>query len=213
VKKLAIFASGRGSNFDNIAKRIKRRKIRAELTVLFSDQPKAGALKLAKKHGVRSFVLERSDYPTKQAYEQAVVKELKRAKIDYIILAGYMRILGDVLIKAYGGKILNVHPALLPAFKGAHGIKDAYDYGVRIAGVTVHFVDAEVDHGPIVSQKAVEIRAGESLAGFEKRIHLAEHEIFPKAIALLVAGRLKLKGRKVVISGAPNKARATKVKS
>ncbi|HNV86851.1 MAG TPA: phosphoribosylglycinamide formyltransferase [Candidatus Omnitrophota bacterium] len=199
MKRMAIFISGRGSNMENIVRQVKRGKIRAEAGLVFSDKPGAPGLKKAKAFGVETAGLERSAFESKELFEKAILEILKSRRIDFIVLAGYMKIVGPVLIRAYPGKILNIHPALLPSFKGAHAIRDAFDYGSRVTGVTVHFVDEQVDHGPIILQEAVTIGLRDRLPAVEKKIHAAEYRLYPRAIELLVSGKLKIKGRKVLI--------------
>ena len=195
--RFAVFASGNGTNLANLIKHVKQGKISAELALVFSDKPEAFALERAKKAKIPTLTLVPKDFPSKDAYETEILKVLCEKGIDLIALAGYMRIVGSVLIQAYPQRILNVHPALLPAFKGAHAIRDAFEYGARVTGVTVHFVDEQIDHGPIILQKEVPILAKDTLESLEKRIHQAEYDIYPKAIELFARGRLKIEGRKV----------------
>lgn len=199
MKRMAIFISGRGTNMENIVRRVKRGKVRAEAALVLSDNSKAPGLLKAKRLGVETACVERAPFESKEFFEREIVKVLQAKNIDFIVLAGYMRIVGPTILEAYAGKILNIHPALLPSFKGAHAVRDAFEYGVRVTGVTVHFVDAEVDHGPIILQKEVPVRQGERLSAVEKSIHKLEYELYPEAIDLFAAGRLKLNGRKVTI--------------
>lgn len=199
MKNIAVFASGRGTNFGAIIRAVKKGKIKACLALLVCDQPKAGAIGRAKRAGVKVALVKREDFPSKKDFEEKILEELASNDIDLIVLAGFMRLLGPGIVAKYGGRILNIHPALLPAFKGTQGIKDAFDYGVKATGVTVHFVDEEMDHGPIVLQKAVPIEEGEPLEALEKKIHKVEHMIYPEAIKLFAEGRLKCEGRKVRI--------------
>jgi len=199
LKRLAVFASGRGTNFENIARHVKKGKIRAEIGLLFSDNPQAPALEKAKSFRIETLVLSPKNFPSKEAFEKELVRILRERRIDYIFLAGYMRIIGPDLIRAFSQRIVNIHPALLPAFKGAQAIRDAYEYGAQVTGVTVHFVDEQVDHGPIILQKEVPIKRGYSLETLEKKIHRMEYKLYPRAARLLVAGKLKVVGRKVLI--------------
>lgn len=199
-KKIAIFASGRGTNLENILKQIRRGKLHAEPALVFSDNPKAPALRRAKRYGVPFKVLEPNLFATKDDFEREVVKTLRAAKIDYLILAGYMRILGTVLVRAFKNRILNIHPALLPSFRGRAAIEDAFRCGVKATGVTIHFVDEKVDHGPIILQKTVPVEEHDTLKRLERKVHAVEYELYPKAIRLLLSGKLKIKGRKVLIS-------------
>ncbi len=200
MTNIAVFASGSGSNFQAIVKAIKKGKIQnAQVKLLVCDNPAAFVLKRARKAGVRSFLVELKDFKTKDDYEQKILEELKKEDIQLIALAGYMKIVGNVLVDAFLNKIINIHPALLPSFKGAHGIKDAFEYGVKLTGVTVHFVDKEMDHGPIIMQKEVKIEESDTLESLEKKIHKVEHKIYPESINLFAEGRLKAQGRKVTI--------------
>jgi phosphoribosylglycinamide formyltransferase-1 len=202
LKRLAVFVSGRGTNMDNIARQIAARRLRAEIGLVFSDNPKAPALGKARRRGLATACLEPQAFPFREAYEGAVLKILREKKIDFVILAGYMRIVGTTLLQAYPRRILNIHPAILPGFKGTHAIRDAYEYGVQVTGVSVHFVDEKVDHGPIILQKAVPVERNDSLKTLERKIHRVEHELYPQAIRLLLEGRLTVRGRKVVFSAA-----------
>jgi phosphoribosylglycinamide formyltransferase 1 len=197
---IAVFASGRGTNFAAIIRAVKKGAIKANLALLVCDQPGAGAIARAKRAGIKVALVKREDFATKKDFEAKIIQHLEENKIDLIVLAGYMRIVGAELLTKYRGRILNIHPALLPSFKGREGIKDAFDYGVKFTGVTVHFVDEEMDAGPIILQAALKIEEDDTLASLEKKIHKIEHKIYPEAIGLFVEGRLNLEGRKVRIS-------------
>jgi len=201
--KFAVFVSGNGSNLQAIIDAVKSGDIKAECALVFSDRRKAYALKRATTAGIKTLCLVRKDYATPQSYERDIVISLKQEGIDFIVLAGFMKILSSFFIKEYPNKILNVHPSLLPSFKGARGIKDTFTYGVKVAGVTIHLVDDMMDHGPIIMQQAFHLHPKETLKTLEERIHKVEHQIFPKTIALFVDGRLKVIGRKVKILPKP----------
>ena len=201
--KFAVFVSGNGSNLQAIIDAVTSGSIKAELALVFSDRRKAYALKRATAAGIKTLCLVRKDYATPQSYERDIVISLKEEGIDFIVLAGFMKVLSSFFIKAYPNQILNVHPSLLPAFKGARGIKDSFTYGTKVAGVTIHFVDDMLDHGPIILQQAFRVDKKETLKSLEARIHKVEHQVFPKAIALFVDGRLKITGRKVQILDKP----------
>lgn len=186
--KIAVFASGRGTNFAAIIKAVKSGKIKARLALLVCDNPRARAIERAKKAGIKVALLKR---------EAEIIRALKEDKIGLIVLAGFMRLLSAEFVRKYKGRIMNIHPSLLPAFKGTRGVKDAFDYGVRVTGVTVHFVDEELDHGPIILQAALAVNKNDTLSSLEEKIHRLEHRLYPEAIKLFVAGRLKIKGRKV----------------
>lgn len=197
---IAIFASGNGGNFQAIAEAVKKGKIKARLALLVCDKPGAYVLKRAKNMGIETFLVERKNFSHKQDYEKAIVKKLKEKEIALVALAGYMKIVGTDILKAYKNRIINIHPALLPSFKGAHGIKDALDYGIKITGVTVHFVDEEMDNGPVIIQAAVKVEDSDTEETLAKKIHREEHRIYPEAVRLFTEGKLKIKGRKVVIA-------------
>ena len=196
---IAVFASGRGTNFGAIIRAVKKGRLEANLSLLISDSPKAGAIGRAKRAGVKVALVKREDFASKNHFENKIIEHLENEKIDLIVLAGFMRLLGPELVQKYKGRILNIHPAILPSFKGAHGIGDAFNYGAKVTGVTVHFVDEDVDHGPIILQEAVRIREDDTLESLEARIHKIEHAIYPLAIKLFIEGKLEITDRKVKI--------------
>lgn len=199
MSNIAVFASGRGTNFSAIVSAVRLGRLKANIALLVCDQPGAGVLKRAKQAGVKALVVERKDYADKKAFEGAISAALRENKIDLIVLAGFMRLLSREFTRAYGGRIMNIHPSLLPAFKGTQGIKDAFGYGVKATGVSVHFVDDQLDHGPIILQEAVKIEEDDTPASLEAKIHRLEHKLYPLAIDLFVRKRLKISGRKVKI--------------
>ncbi|MDP1853566.1 MAG: phosphoribosylglycinamide formyltransferase [Candidatus Omnitrophota bacterium] len=201
---IAIFASGRGTNFSAVLRAVKRGIIKAKVSLLVCDNPKAPVLNKAKLAKVKIALIKREDCVSKKEFEQKIIAFLKAGSIDLIVLAGFMRILGSELVREYRNRILNIHPALLPSFKGVSAIKDAFLYGVKITGVTVHLVDEEMDHGPIIMQKEVRIEQKDTLEKLEARIHKVEHRIYPQAIKLALEGRLRLIGRKVLLKGVPS---------
>ncbi len=197
---IAVFASGRGTNFSAIIKAVKKGKIQANLSLLVSDNPAAGAIGRAKRAGIKVALVERKDFAAKGDFEAKIIEYLEENKIDLIVLAGFMRMLSPEFVERYKGRILNIHPALLPSFKGEEAIKDAFEYGAKVTGVTVHFVDEKMDHGPIILQRQVLIEPTDTLESLESKIHKAEHRLYPQAIALFVEGKLKAEGRRVRIS-------------
>jgi phosphoribosylglycinamide formyltransferase-1 len=199
LKNIAVFASGRGTNFGAIIRAVKKGKIQANLSLLVCDNPKAGAIGRAKRAGIKVALVKREDFANKEDFAAKIIAHIEENKIDLIVLAGFMRLLTPEFVRRYAGRILNIHPALLPSFKGQAAIKDALDYGVGVTGVTVHFVDEKIDHGPIILQKAVQIQE-DTLESLEKKIHKIEHHLYPEAIRLYLEGKLKLEGRKVRIS-------------
>jgi phosphoribosylglycinamide formyltransferase-1 len=198
-KKIAVFASGFGSNLQALIDFNTNGDLGGDIVFVFSNDPKAFALKRAKKHKIRTESIDPLGFANRQDFEVEILKILKEEKIDLIVLAGYMFLLTPLLIGEYKDRILNIHPALLPSFKGTHGIKDAFEYGVRISGVTVHFVDSELDNGPIIMQVPVFIGQDEIMEKFEEKIHKTEHKIYPQAVKLFCEDKLKIIGRKVEI--------------
>lgn len=199
LKNIAVFASGRGTNFSAIIRAVKKGSIKANLSLLISDNPKAGAVARARRAGIKAVLIKREDFATRDDFEEEIIRYLGENSIDLVVLAGFMRLLGPKIISRYKNKILNIHPALLPSFRGAHGIKDAFDYGVKATGVTVHFVDEKMDHGPIALQAAVKIEENDTLESLEAKVHKVEHKLYPQAIRLFLEGRLKIEGRGVRI--------------
>lgn len=197
---IAVFASGRGSNFAAIIRAIKKGKVKANLALLVSDNPKAGAISKAKRAGLKVALVKREDFASKEDFEAKIIHHLEENKIELIALAGFMRILSPQLVERYQNKIINIHPALLPSFKGSQAIKDAFNYGAKVIGVTVHFVDEKMDHGPIILQQAVKVEESDTEASLEAKIHKVEHRLYPQAIQLYVSGKLKIEGRKTKIS-------------
>ncbi len=180
---IAVLASGNGSNLQAIINAVKSKKIKAKIVLVFSDKADAFALKRAAKVKIPALHLSPKDFTDRAQFDAAVAKALKTAGVDVVVLAGYMRLLSPGFIHAYEGRILNVHPALLPAFKGAHGIRDAFEYGVKVTGATVHIVTEEMDAGPILAQAAVAVTPKDTFESLAKKIHAVEHKIYPAAIA------------------------------
>jgi phosphoribosylglycinamide formyltransferase-1 len=198
--RIAVFASGNGGNLQALIDNSRDKKLgNSEIALVFSDNPAAYALKRARKAGISVCVLEKTGFAGREEYDRAAAAALDARGIDLVVLAGFMRILSPFFVRKYRGRLINIHPSILPSFKGAHGIKDAYDYGVKISGATVHFVTEDLDAGPIISQGAVGIKEGESADSFERRMHELEHKLYPEAVRLYVRGKLKIAGRKVII--------------
>lgn len=184
--RLAILASGNGSNFEAIAQAVKAGDISAEIVLLFSDHRDAYVLERAKNNGIPAEAFELKEFENKKAYEAALLELLAEHQVDLIVLAGYMRIIGEGLLEAYPNRIVNIHPALLPNFPGLHGIKDAFEAKVTETGVTVHYIDSGVDTGPIIAQEAVAVDPEETLEQLEEKIHQVEHQLYPRVIAEIV---------------------------
>jgi len=197
--KLAVLASGRGSNFASIVEKIEAGEVPAAVDVLVSDNPAAPALEFARRHGIETAVFRREDYPTNKAHNEAIARFLLPRGIDLVVLAGYMRLIKAPLLEAFPNHIINIHPALLPAFPGLHAQKQALDYGVRYSGCTVHLVDAGVDSGPVLLQAVVPVEPDDTEELLSARILKEEHKLLPRAITLIAQGRVRLEGRKVRI--------------
>jgi len=196
---IAILCSGNGTNLQAIIDGVNSGYIPARIAFILSDEKRAFALERARKAGIETVVLDKKDYKDREDFDREVVKRLKKRDVELVVLAGFMRLLSPYFIKEYRNRIINVHPALLPSFKGAHGIKDALDHGVKVTGVTVHFVDEHLDNGPIILQKTVEIKEDDTEGALLERVHKEEHKIYPEAIKLFVEGKIKIEGRKVKV--------------
>jgi phosphoribosylglycinamide formyltransferase-1 len=198
MKNIAVFVSGNGTNLQAIIDNIRRGALKACLALVVSDNPKAFALKRAEKAGVKTLYADPKKFASRRDYEAFLVAALRKEMVGLVVMAGFMRIVSPYFVRSFKNRIVNIHPALLPAFKGMDAIKEAYRYGARVTGVTIHFVDEKVDHGPIILQEAVLIREGESVARLEERIHEVEHRIYSQAIARVLSGKAVVRGRRVV---------------
>ena len=179
--KIAVFASGYGSNFEVIARAAEAGEIPAEVVLLVCDKAEARACQIAEQMNIPMFVFSAKEYASKAEYEAAIVERCKQAEVELICLAGYMRIVGETLLNAYNGLIINLHPALLPSFKGAKAIEQAFEYGVKIFGATIHYVDESLDGGKIIAQRAVEYD-GDSLEEITAMVHNVEHRLYIETI-------------------------------
>lgn len=182
--KIAVFASGSGSNFQAIQESIERGELNAKVELVVTDKPNAYVVKRAEQFGIPVFAFSPKDYESKATYESEIVKVLNEKSVEWIVLAGYMRLIGETLLNAYPNKIVNIHPSLLPSFPGKDAIGQAMDHGVKVTGVTVHYVDEGMDTGPIIAQAAVEVVEGDR-EETEERIHQVEHELYPKTLTML----------------------------
>lgn len=196
---IAVLCSGNGTNLQAIIDGVSKGYIPARIAVVISDEANAFALERAKKAGIEAVKLDKKDYNTREDFDRELVKILKERDVALVVLAGFMRLLSGYFIGEYRNRIINIHPALLPSFKGSHGVKDAIEHGVKVTGVTVHFVDEHLDNGPIILQRTVEIKEGDNEETLLERIHKEEHRIYPEAIKLFVEGKLKVNGRKIII--------------
>lgn len=199
--KIGILASGRGSNFQAIIDSIETGCLHARIKVLITDNPKAFSIERAKKHGIESLIMSPKNYASRDEYFKDIASELKKRDVKLVVLAGFMRIVGKPLLDVYPNRVMNIHPALLPSFPGLHGQKQAIDYGAKISGCTVHFVDEGMDTGPIIMQAAVPVKDDDTEETLSGRILKLEHKIYPEAIKLFSEGRIELSGRKVRIKG------------
>ncbi|KAF0221715.1 MAG: phosphoribosylglycinamide formyltransferase [Geobacteraceae bacterium] len=201
--KIGVLASGSGTNLQSIIDRIEEGTLQAEIACVISNNVGAFALERARRHNIPSVYLDHRLFSGRSAYDAALVETLLDHQVELVVLAGFMRILTPVIIDAFPMKIMNIHPALLPAFPGLHAQKQALDYGVKIAGCTVHFVDAGTDTGPIIIQAAVPVQEDDTEETLSARIQVEEHRIYPEAVRLFVEGRLRTDGRRVIVSGQP----------
>jgi phosphoribosylglycinamide formyltransferase-1 len=197
--KLGVLISGNGSNLQSIIDHIEKGSLKAIIKIVISNNPDANGTIRAKKHGIPVVILKHTDFKNKEDFDLELIKILKSNQVDLVILAGFMRILTPAFLKAFSHKIMNIHPALLPSFPGIHGQKQAVEYGVKISGCTVHFVDEGVDTGPIIIQSAVQVLDDDTEATLAARILKKEHMIYPQAIQLFADGKIEIKGRKVRI--------------
>ncbi|NLK31374.1 MAG: phosphoribosylglycinamide formyltransferase [Methanosarcina flavescens] len=197
--KIAVLVSGRGSNLQAIIDSIEKGYIKnAAINVVISNKANAYALERARIHGISTVFLDPGEYDRAE-YDKAILGILNQHDTDLLLLAGYFRLLGNEIIEAYRNRIMNIHPSLLPAFKGLHAQKQAFEYGVKVAGCTVHFVDEGLDSGPIIIQKCVPVIPGDTEETLTDRILEQEHIIYPEAVKLFTEGKLKIEGRNVVI--------------
>ena len=197
--RVGILISGRGSNMVSLLEGMRDGSIQGEPAVVFSNVPDAPGLAKAAELGVPTEALSHKGFKPRQEHEKRVIEILRRHEVELVCLAGYMRLLSPLLVGAFRGRILNIHPALLPAFPGLHSQKQALDYGVRVSGCTVHIVDEECDHGPIVLQAVVPVLDDDDEDSLSERILEQEHRLYREAVALYCAGRLRIEGRRVRI--------------
>jgi phosphoribosylglycinamide formyltransferase-1 len=198
---IAVLISGSGTNLQAIIDAIEAGALDATIQLVLSNKADAFGLVRAKKHSIPTVVLDHKMYPSREAYDQAVVDRLRQHGVELVVLAGFMRLLSPVFIKAYSNRIMNIHPALLPSFPGLHVQKKAVDHGVRFSGCTVHFVNEECDEGPIIIQAVVQVFPDDSDETLAARILKQEHRIYPRAIQLYAQGRLHVSGRRVLVDG------------
>jgi len=196
---IAILASGNGSNFEAIVRAQKNKFFSGRVKLLITDNKNAFVRTRARRHGVVDVFIDPQAYTSRRDFDRHVAAVLKKEKIGFVILAGYMRVLSADFVRSFAGRVINIHPAILPSFRGTGSIKRAYEYGCKVTGVTVHFVDEKVDNGPIILQDVVEINQGMSLEELERKVHKLEHKLYPQAIKLLLSNKVTIKGRRVQI--------------
>lgn len=199
---IAVLVSGTGSNLQALIDRIGEGVLPARITAVVSNKSDAKGLARAARHGIPAIALPPADYPDRAGHDAALLAAVRDSGAKAVVLAGYMRLLSPDFVAAYRNRILNIHPALLPSFPGMHGQRDAADYGVTIAGATVHFVDEQMDHGPVVIQAAVPACPDDDAASLGARIMTLEHRIYPQAVAWLATGRLAIHGCKTRLAPA-----------
>ena len=199
MTKLAVLCSGRGTDLQSIIDAIESGYLQAEIVVVLTDKPNVGALQRAESAGIKNFCVDRKKFPSRAEFEAELLQHL--AGVDLVVLAGFMRILSADFVRRFEGRLMNIHPSLLPAFPGAHAHRDVLAYGAKISGCTVHFVDEGTDSGPIILQAAVEVREDDTEETLAARVLEQEHIIYPRAIKLFIDGRLKIVGRRVEIGG------------
>jgi phosphoribosylglycinamide formyltransferase 1 len=195
--KLGVLISGSGSNLQSIIDNIEKGTLKAAIKIVISNNPDAFGIKRAEKNGIPFVVLKNGDFKSKEEFDSQLIKILKENNVDLVVLAGFMRIISSAFLKAFPQRVMNIHPALLPSFPGLHGQKQAFDYGVKFSGCTVHFVDEGVDTGPIIIQSAVPVLDDDTEETLAARILKEEHKIYPQAIQLFADGKIEIQGRKV----------------
>jgi phosphoribosylglycinamide formyltransferase-1 len=194
IIKIAVLASGSGTNLQAL---IEAPDLGAEIALVVSDRPDAVAIERARKAGIDTKVLPYGDYASRAEFGAAIEEAADHAGAEALVLAGFMRILGAGIVDTFRDRVLNIHPSLLPAFPGAHAVDQALEHGVKVTGVTVHFVDEEIDHGPIIAQRAVPVLPGDDRDSLHARIQVEEHDLYPRVVSAFARGEIALEGRKV----------------
>lgn len=186
MRKIAVFVSGTGTNMEAIIKAVEKKQLNCNVALIISDNPKAKALVTAQTHGIRTFSFQPKEYGAKSEFEQEIVRELRNAEVEWLILAGYMRLIGQTLLQEYPRKIVNIHPSLLPKYKGKQAIEQAMAAGEKEIGVSIHYVDEGMDTGDIIAQKKIFLDGTETLADVESMIHQIEHQLYPETIGKIM---------------------------
>lgn len=198
--KVGVLISGSGTNLQAIIDRSERGELDAEVVCVISNRADAFGLERARKHGIASIHLDHKSFSGRSDYDDELVRTLRKFKVELVVLAGFMRIVTPTLLDAFPNRVMNIHPALLPAFPGLDAQKQTLEYGAKVSGCTVHFVDSGTDTGPIIMQSVVPVLEGDTEATLAERIHFEEHKLYPAAIQLFAEGRLKVAGRRVIIT-------------
>ncbi len=198
--RIAVLISGRGSNLKSLIDACERGQIHGQVVVVISNNPDAPGLEFAQAAGIETVVLIHKQYPSREAYDAEIVDVLRTRDVDLVCLAGFMRLLSPVFIRAFPRRIMNIHPALLPAFPGLHAQKQAVDYAAKVTGCTVHFVDEGLDTGPIILQKTIDVRSDDTDETLSARLLPVEHQTYAEAVQLFFENRLTIEGRKVIIA-------------
>jgi phosphoribosylglycinamide formyltransferase-1 len=207
-RRLGVLISGRGSNLQAIIDATRDGRLDAVVAIVVSNRADAPGLQRARDAGIPTAVIDHRAFPSREAFERALVDELRRHDVALVCLAGFMRLLGPAFLQAFPDRILNIHPSLLPAFPGLHAQRQAFEYGVKITGATVHLVTAELDAGPIVLQAAVPVRPDDTEETLAARILVEEHRIYPEAIRIVLDGRWRIDGRRFLVEPAVATGRA-----
>ena len=197
--KLGVLLSGSGTNLQAIIDAIDAGKLDATIELVVSSRPDAYGLKRAEAAGLQTLTLSKETYEDSFVEDMVIATELKRYNVDYVVMAGYMRKVGVTILNTFPNRVLNLHPALLPSFSGAHAIQDAYEYGVKVTGVTVHLANADYDRGPIIAQRPVVVEEGWTVDQLEEAIHQVEHKLYPEVLQLFAQDRVHVEGQKVRI--------------
>ena len=200
--KIGVLISGSGTNLQAIIDEIAAGKVNAQIVKVLSSRPDAYGLQRAEAAGIPTVALNKDVYADAHAANQRIVDEMREVGAEYLVMAGYMRMVGPEVLDAYPDRVVNLHPALLPSFVGAHAIQDAFDAGVKVTGITIHFANEEYDKGPIIAQKAVHVKEGDTVDDLEARIHKAEHKLYPKVVGWIADGRVSVdENRHVAVAG------------
>ena len=198
--RIGVISSGRGENLRHILESVRSGRLPAEVAIVLADHPDAGALRIARDYGIEAHFVDPSGLD-RAGYDGVLAEHLDRAGVDLVVLTGYMRVLSPEFVRRFRGRTINIHPALLPAFRGLDAFQQALDYGVKVTGTTIHLVDEDVDHGPIIHQVPVEVRDDDTHESLKARIQEAEFRAYPEALRLFIEGRPKFVGRRVVFEG------------